>query len=112
MSQDSYVGLHGRNPYEQGHTWADADGSVRHYVPEDWEDLDRGICPECGRTVRWDEGADAWVLDPSLTVLVLTEEESQLAIGLLRAYHAGNTDELALMMERQYDRNRPYIEVS
>jgi hypothetical protein len=83
MSQDNYVGLHGRNPYEQGHTWADADGSVHHYAPEGWEDLDAAICPGCGRTVSWSDRDERWVIDPTTTVLVLSAWDFSMLRGVL-----------------------------
>ena len=64
-----YTGLHGRSPYE------DIGVHGEHFVPDGWEDLDVGICPTCGRTIRWDFERQAWVNDPSLTVLVLKEAE-------------------------------------
>lgn len=73
--KDDYVGLHGRQPSEREHMWADAKGEVRHFVPLAWEELNRGICPGCGRTVSWSDAEERWLVDPSLTVLVLTREE-------------------------------------
>jgi len=106
MSAD-YTGLHGRSPYE-GPYQAWRGSEEEHAAPEHWEELDRGICPWCGRTVRWDEEREAWLLDPSLTVLVLTEKEYRLIDHGLRAYHASNTTAVAETMTRMYDLNRPY----
>lgn len=47
---------------------------TRHFVPEGWEDFDRGLCP-CGEAVIWDATQDRWVVDRSLRVLVLTPDE-------------------------------------
>ena len=100
---DSYVGLHGRDPYDTGH---DKTTGPDHFVPEFWEDLNRGICPRCGRTVTWNEERDRWLPDDSLTVLVLTEEEidtiALVAAGLPSFKKTG----LPEMIRRQYDLNR------
>lgn len=46
-----------------------------HFVPEGWEDLDRGICPVCGTPVSWNSEAEVWDFDPTLRVLVLEPHE-------------------------------------
>lgn len=101
MSSENYTGLHGRSPFEGPfQAWRGKD--EEHCVPEHWEDLDRGICPWCGRTVRWDETTETWVLDPSLTVLVLTEDEHRALPQMVPA--------LADVVDRMYDLNRPFEE--
>lgn len=109
MSADNYVGLHGRSPFE-GKYQAWRSSEEEHCVPEHWEDLDRGICPWCGRTVEWDERLDKWVLDDTLTVLVLNEEEiariRDLAYGM-PGFKKGATYQ---MIERQHDLNHPFEE--
>lgn len=61
--------IHGRTDYDH------VDEHLEHFVPEGWEELDRGICPKCGQTVAWDEAAEKWRVDATLTVLVLTAAE-------------------------------------
>lgn len=123
---DNYTGLHGRSTFEKAERH-------RHFVPEAWEDLNRGICPQCGRTVRWEERLTAWVVDPSLTVLVLTDEEVRhvrigLVLSALEADRAsrrrsssdaeramagrrrGFVNALDITIDRQYDLNRPFEE--
>lgn len=102
---DDYAGLHGRIPGEMGHTWTDENGKVAHFVPEGWEDLDRGICPGCGCTVTWNHHTAEWVLEPALTVLVLGQGEIEVLIGAL---HAADRKELLEMVERQWHLNRPF----
>lgn len=105
MSSDSYTGLHGRSPYEGPYqAWRGKD--EEHAAPEHWEDLNRGICPWCGRTVRWDEKRETWVLDPSLTVLVLTQDEFDKVLD-----RSGEADsDLAHVLEWQHSLNRPFDE--
>ena len=102
--------LHGRSEFTPSEHGGGNAGN-RHFVPEGWEDTDRGICPACGQTVRWmaydDEGGGRWEPDGTLTVLVVTEEEWRLideeALGLERIEPA-----LRLM----YNLNRPFEEVT
>jgi hypothetical protein len=58
----------------QGH---DPDFSKDHFVPEGWEDLDLGLCPR-GEAVRWDADRDHWVVDRTLRVVVVRQEERDL----------------------------------
>lgn len=69
------------------------DAPERHYVPEGWEELDRGVCP-CGELVRWDEAAERWIPDRALRVLVLTEAEAE-------TLRAAAPADLALTVARQ-----------
>lgn len=55
---------------------SDEPGLREHFVPEGWEETDRGICP-CGEAVIWNEAAQRWDPDRSLVVFVLTEAEAQ-----------------------------------
>lgn len=100
MSNDNYVGLHGRSPFE-GKYQAWRGKEEEHAVPEHWEDLNRGICPWCGRTVTWDEQADKWVLDDTLTVLVVTPDEWS---GLV---YEGKVPDV---FESMFELNRPFEE--
>jgi len=34
-------------------------GLGQHFVPEGWEDLEKGICP-CGTVVQWDRVNERW----------------------------------------------------
>lgn len=47
----------------------------RHFVPDGWDDLDRGICP-CGELVRWT--GTGWTVDRSLVAFVLTRDEATM----------------------------------
>lgn len=102
MSADNYVGLHGRSPFE-GRYQAWRGKEEEHCVPEGWEDLNRGICPWCGRTVEWDERLDDWVLDGKLVVLVLREWE-------VDEIRQAVTQPLAEDITRMFDLNRPFEE--
>jgi hypothetical protein len=111
MSGD-YTGLHGRSPWEPDYPHPRGAVIDEHYdgdhaVPEHWEELNRGICPWCGRTVTWDETQERWILDPSLTVLVLTRDEME-TLRVLKAAHATNTDELMHVVEWQHELNGPF----
>lgn len=48
-----------------------------HFVPEGWDDLNRGICPRCGLTVVWNPEVEQWLPSDDLVVLVLHREEFQ-----------------------------------
>lgn len=73
-----------------------------HYVPEGWDELDRGLCPHCGQTVTWNEEAERWDLDPTLTVLVLTKDEFDKVLD-----RSGESDsDIAYTLEWQYDISR------
>ena len=109
MSNDDYTGLHGRDPYDTGHNETTGPD---HFVPEHWEDLNRGICPRCGRTVVWDEAKDRWIPDPHLTVFVLTQEECEKLAALINdpAQVDSAAEKTREQLERQWDLNRPYAE--
>lgn len=87
-----------------------------HAVPEHWEDLNRGICPYCGRTVMWNQVTEKWELDDSLTVLVLLEGEVKAIDNALEwlmtrgDQAATNADFAREQVQRQYDLNRPFEE--
>jgi hypothetical protein len=67
---DAHPALHSPGvPHQQLAT-----GGPGHYVPEGWEDLNRGICP-CGEVVFWSEGLDQWLPARAFRVLVLTPDE-------------------------------------
>lgn len=50
-----------------------------HYVPEGWEDFDRGVCP-CGEVVVWNESGNIWLVARDYRVLVMSPDE----VALLR----------------------------
>jgi hypothetical protein len=115
MSSENYVGLHGRSPFE-GKYLAWRGPEEEHCVPEFWEDLDVGICPWCGRTVGWSDADEKWILDPRLGVLVLRQEAIELLLQHLRQ-RTDSDDlpkvwEIADMIERELDLNRPYEEAA
>lgn len=79
------------------------DGELaRHFVPEGWEELDRGICP-CGEVVAWDEKAEVWVPDRSLRVLILTQAETETLWSL-------SDHDLSETINRQLHYNEPVEE--
>lgn len=86
---DAYTGIHGRRPGEPF-------TAGEHFVPEGWDEADVGICPDCGRTVRWDEKRDAWVTAPDLRVLVLDPDEVEWV-----RHYAGPT--LRAQIDRQLE---------
>lgn len=104
----SYTGLHGRTPWERNDHGPTTGND--HYVPEGWDELERGICPRCGQTVRWDETTDAWVVDDSLTVLVLTEDEIEKIGHAAKGWPAFSKTGLPASVEQMYDLNRPFEE--
>jgi hypothetical protein len=67
VRDDAHPGLH--RPFGEGHS------QDKHFVPEGWEDTNRGACP-CGELVRWDEETDGWVPDRTLRLLVLERDEA------------------------------------
>lgn len=50
-----------------------------HFVPEGWEDHNRGICP-CGEVVVWNESGQVWLKARDYRVLVMSPDE----VALLR----------------------------
>ena len=52
-----------------------AHGRRDHFVPDGWDDLERGLCP-CGEAVTWDHVSERWEADDLLVVLVLTRAEA------------------------------------
>lgn len=54
----------------------------KHFVPEGWEDFDRGICP-CGEVVVWNASNDRWVANRQMRVLVLTQRETAAVEDML-----------------------------
>lgn len=103
MSQDSYVGIHGRSPYDDV---PDHD----HFVAAYWEDVDRGICPQCGRVVSWDAGNKIWRVRRNLNVLILTDSETDTLVGLLKTFHGRNTDRIAELIQGMKNLNKPFEE--
>lgn len=104
-----YTGLHGRSPdYQNEH------GAITgedHFVPEGWDELDRGICPRCGRTVLWNPATEKWEADESLVVLVLLDGEVKAIDNALdwlsmRAEPARNAEFARDQVQRQYELNR------
>lgn len=86
-----------------------------HFVPEGWEDLDRGICPGCGLTVSWcAEGVESplapegWYHDETLTVLVLTEDEVRWLAEDPRIGTEHGIPGWERRVELMADLNRPY----
>jgi hypothetical protein len=111
-----YTGLHGRNPYDDDDHDRD-EGPPTHFVPESWEDLNRGICPQCGRTVSWDDETERWKIDPTLAVFVLGEDEISTADNALDWLATRPDSEqvataVKVMIERQFELNRPFEEAS
>jgi len=107
MSAD-YTGLHGRSPYEP-----DSHSDTRaHFVPEGWEEADRGICPRCGRTVRWDADSAEWILEPTMRVLVLTATEADVALGALdfAGRQDADADDLRELVELMVSIQEPIVD--
>jgi hypothetical protein len=89
-----------------------------HYVPEGWEDFDRGICP-CGEVVVWKEGDEIvvpgnemanvpdimaggqWVPDRTMRVLVLTPTERLAVMDMLALSYDGDVPETRDEVMRQ-----------
>lgn len=101
MSSDSYVGIHGRTPYETVEPH-------EHMVAEFWEDLNRGICPVCGRTVGWDAGNQKWRVRTNLNVVLLFDKEVK---ALAAIFERSGVADLHSLIERQVELNKPYVEV-
>lgn len=80
-------------------------GNPGHFVPEGWDDLDRGICP-CGEIVVWDEATDRWNPDRSMVVLVLTAIEAKQ----LEIYALSFNKDLHDVIDRELSLNQPLTE--
>lgn len=89
MSVEDYRGLHGRRPGE-------IERAGEHFVPDGWDFVGVGICPDCGRTIRWDEARGVWALAVDLRVLVLDDDE----VEWIRSY-AG--EKLRININRQLE---------
>ena len=74
---DLYTGVFGRSLNDNDHGPRTA---YDHFVPEGWDEINRGICPRCGKPVSWNEAIDQWMHDPTLTVLILTRHEMDLVL--------------------------------
>lgn len=75
-------------------------GGPEHFVPEGWEDFNRGICP-CGEVVVWNEATDTWEADRQMRVFVLSATESIAVRDMLELSSDGNVPFAYDMIERQ-----------
>lgn len=73
-----------------------------HFVPEGWEELDRGVCPRCGSTVVWEASSDLWREDASLRVLVLTAVETR-TLTVLAGMHPALLNQIGSQIGLQDD---------
>lgn len=81
------------------------DGNGRHFVPNGWDEADRGVCP-CGELVIWDEASKSWIPDRSLRLLVLTQHEASLVV---RAAIETEEGHLATTIGYQLDLNEEVV---
>ena len=106
-----YVGLHGRSPFtppEHGRFEGDD-----HFAPEFWEDIDRGICPRCGRTVSWDAGNQKWRVRRNLNVVLLFDREIEALLKLLPPQDEDSgADRLRQLIVGQQALNKPFEEAT
>ncbi len=82
-----------------------------HFVPEGWEELNRGICP-CGEVVTWNGPSDQWVPDRSMKVLVLTGQELSRIDEIIAGAEAETVERASLcdLLEAQADTNEAFSE--
>jgi hypothetical protein len=82
------------------HSQHDPNGGPEHFVPEGWEDFDRGLCP-CGEAVMWNQVDERWEPERSLRVFVLTPSEAVAARDMLALGNDGSVPFAYDMVDRQ-----------
>jgi hypothetical protein len=78
------------------------DPHIAHFVPEGWEDFDRGLCP-CGEAVTYDNENEMWVPDRSLRVLVLTKDEASAVLDMVLVEDGDDQSEERMAVQAQLD---------